>query len=76
VPTLIVPFVNTALAARTPYQNAIRALREEGVHILGPDDQWNPHEPGTGSSRRQQFPWQQAFDLAATLAERAAARKL
>lgn len=67
VPTVVVPFVNAALAARNPYQNALRALQAEGVQILGPDDQWEPHEPGTGGQRRQQFPWQQAFDLATAM---------
>jgi len=65
VPTVIVPFVNSALAARSPYQNALRTLQAEGIRIVGPDDQWEPHEPGTGGQRQQQFPWQQAFDLAA-----------
>ncbi|MGH8792173.1 MAG: flavoprotein, partial [Stackebrandtia sp.] len=34
VPTVILPFVNTALAARTPYQRALTALRDEGIHII------------------------------------------
>lgn len=71
LPTVIVPFVNAALARRTPYQKALRALEAEGVHVLGPGDQWEPHEPGTGSQRQQRFPWRQAFDRAATLADRA-----
>jgi phosphopantothenoylcysteine synthetase/decarboxylase len=70
VPMVIVPFVNTALAARTPYQNAIRTLHAEGIHVFGTDNQWKPHEPGTGSTRQQQFPWRQAFDLATALAGR------
>ena len=64
VPTVVVPFVNSALATRNPYQNALRALKAEGIRIVGPDDQWEPHEPGTGSQRQQQFPWQHAFELA------------
>ena len=74
VPTVIVPFVNAALATRNPYQNALRALQAEGIRILGPDDRWEPHEPGTGGHRQQQFPWQQAFELAAALADRAGVR--
>ncbi|MCP2325219.1 hypothetical protein HDA40_003726 [Hamadaea flava] len=66
LPTVLVPFVNTALARRAPYRNALRALEAEGVYVLGANDQWEPHEPGTGSKRQQQFPWQLAFDVAAT----------
>jgi hypothetical protein len=71
VPTVVVPFVNAALASRWPYQTALRSLRAEGTRILGPDDQWEPHEPGTGGQQRQRFPWQQAFELAAPLVDRA-----
>jgi phosphopantothenoylcysteine synthetase/decarboxylase len=74
LPTVVVPFVNAALARRAPYRNAIRALEGEGVYILGAGDQWEPHEPGTGSKRQQQFPWQQAFDVAATHADGAGVR--
>jgi hypothetical protein len=70
LPTVVVPFINAALATRTPYQKALRVLEAEGIRILGPRDQWEPHEPGTGSQRQQQFPWQWAFDLATTLAHR------
>lgn len=74
VPTVVAPFVNAALAARWPYQAALRSLRAEGIRILGPDDQWEPHEPGTGGQQRQRFPWQQAFELAAPLIDRAGVR--
>ena len=73
LPTVVVPFVNAALASRAPYRNALRALESEGVRILGSGDQWEPHEPGTGSQRQRRFPWQRAFDVAATLAARAEA---
>lgn len=75
VPTVIVPFVNAALAARHPYRNALQSLGAEGVRIVGPDDQWEPHEPGTGGQQQQRFPWQQAFALAAALADWAGARE-
>jgi phosphopantothenoylcysteine synthetase/decarboxylase len=74
VPTVIVPFVNAALAIRHPYRNALQSLRAEGIRILGSDDQWEPHEPGTGGQQQQRFPWQQAFVLAAALADRAGVR--
>lgn len=35
IPVTLVPFVNDALAARTPYKAAVAALREEGVRFAG-----------------------------------------
>ncbi len=69
VPAIIVPFVNAALAARVPYQNALRTLQAEGICLLGPQDQWEPHEPGTGAQRQRQFPWQQAFERAQAMSK-------
>ena len=64
VPTVIVPFVNAALAARTPFRRALVDLRSEGIHVLsGPSDGWEPHPPGTGSAAQASFPWHRAFQL-------------
>ncbi|QGN50384.1 flavoprotein [Micromonospora sp. WMMD558] len=69
VPTVIVPFVNAALAARTPSRHAVASLRDEGVRVLlGPEDQWEPHPPGSGNERQKAFPWTVAFETAAQLA--------
>ncbi len=68
VPTVIVPFVNAALAARAPFRNAVASLRDEGVRVLlGPDHQWEPHPPGSGNERQRSFPWTTAFETAAQL---------
>ncbi|MFY1649410.1 flavoprotein [Solwaraspora sp. WMMB762] len=65
VPTVVVPFVNAALAARAPYQRSIADLRAEGVRVIsGPNDDWTPHPPGTGTDRQAAFPWRKAFRLA------------
>jgi phosphopantothenoylcysteine synthetase/decarboxylase len=65
IPTVVVPFVNAALAARIPFQRAIATLRDEGIRVLsGPDDSWEPHTPGTGPDAQQTFPWKAAFQLA------------
>jgi phosphopantothenoylcysteine synthetase/decarboxylase len=62
VPTVVVPAVNTALAARLPFRRAIDDLREEGVRVLfGPEDDWEPLPPGRNDPRR--FPWIKALDL-------------
>ncbi|WP_019872441.1 flavoprotein [Salinispora oceanensis] len=69
VPTIVVPFVNAALAARAPFRHAVASLRDEGVHVLlGPDDQWEPHPPGSGNERQRAFPWTTAFTTAVRLA--------
>ena len=69
VPTVIVPFVNAALATRAPFRHAVAGLRDEGVRVLlGPDDQWEPHPPGSGNERQQAFPWTMAFEAASQLA--------
>lgn len=53
-PVLIVPFVNSALAARRPFQQSLDDLHSEGVTILL-DQQRPPHSPGTGDT--QPLPW-------------------
>jgi hypothetical protein len=61
VPTVIVPSVNTALAARLPFRNAVESLRAEGVRVLfGAEDDWEPYPPGAG---RDDLPWTVALDL-------------
>ncbi|GAA3351406.1 flavoprotein [Amorphoplanes nipponensis] len=73
IPTVIVPYVNAALAARLPFQRAIVDLRAEGVRVLcGPRDDWEPHPPGAGLEARRTFPWLKAFQLA----QRAASRQV
>ncbi|MGN9777435.1 flavoprotein [Micromonospora sp. H33] len=69
VPTVVVPFVNAALAARAPFQRAVADLRNERVRVLlGADEGWEPHPPGTGDSRQRDFPWATAFDAVTRLA--------
>jgi phosphopantothenoylcysteine synthetase/decarboxylase len=64
-PIVIVPFVNSAFAARRPFARAVADLRNEGVRmILGDDDRWVPHAPGTGSELVADFPWSLALDAA------------
>ncbi|MFI7079994.1 flavoprotein [Micromonospora sp. NPDC049903] len=68
VPTVIVPFVNAALAARLPFRRAVASLRDEGVRILlGPEDEWKPHPPGSGRTQQRAFPWTIAFETVTRL---------
>lgn len=74
VPTVIVPFVNAALATRAPFQRAVADLRHEHVRILlGKDDGWEPHPPGSGNDRQQVFPWTEAFETATRLVHKSRA---
>jgi phosphopantothenoylcysteine synthetase/decarboxylase len=57
VPTVVVPAVNEALAARRPFRRALEELRAEGVRVLyGAADGWLPGN--------RDFPWIRALDLA------------
>jgi phosphopantothenoylcysteine synthetase/decarboxylase len=64
VPVAVLPFVNTALAARKPFAQAVESLRDEGVRVVFGPGQWVPHSPGTGGERIASFPWAAALDAA------------
>ncbi|MEW9551214.1 flavoprotein [Nonomuraea sp. NPDC050783] len=57
IPVVILPFVNTALAARAPFQHSVDQLRAEGVHILLGPGQFEPHPPNSGAERIDSYPW-------------------
>jgi phosphopantothenoylcysteine synthetase/decarboxylase len=60
VPTVVVPFANTALTGRLPYRRAVVALGEEGVTVLDVPE----HEPHHGAAHLDAFPWVAAFHTA------------
>ena len=64
IPIVVLPFVNSALASRPPFKRSIAALREEGVRVLLGEGEFEPHEPGTGGTRIDAFPWELALDEA------------
>ena len=53
----MLPFVNTALAARAPFRRSVESLRAEGVTILLGPDGIQPHPPRTGGGLAGTFPW-------------------
>ena len=61
-PVVVLPFVNTALAARAPFARAVAQLREEDVHVLYGPGEWLPHPPGTGGDQLDAYPWALALD--------------
>jgi phosphopantothenoylcysteine synthetase/decarboxylase len=59
--TVVLPFVNSALAGRTAFKNSVDALRSEGVRVLLGPGQFEPHDPGAGGERISDFPWMRAM---------------
>jgi phosphopantothenoylcysteine synthetase/decarboxylase len=64
VPIVVLPFVNSALASRPPFQRSVDALRAEGVRILLGPCGIQPHPPRTGGDLIDSYPWHLALDEA------------
>jgi phosphopantothenoylcysteine synthetase/decarboxylase len=62
VPIVVLPFVNSALASRAPFQQSVKSLRTEGVSILLGPGAIEPHQPHTGGALIPSFPWHLALD--------------
>ena len=67
VPIVVLPFVNTALAGRQPFQRSVEALRSEGVQTLLGAGGIEPHPPHTGGALIDTYPWHLALDEAERL---------
>jgi phosphopantothenoylcysteine synthetase/decarboxylase len=74
VPIVVLPFVNSALAARTPFRRSVEDLRGEGVRILLGPDGVEPHEPRTGGELIPNYPWRLALDETRRLTDSANSR--
>jgi phosphopantothenoylcysteine synthetase/decarboxylase len=68
IPVVVLPFVNSALAAHFAFARSVRELRAAGVRVLMGPGEWEPHPPGTGGERLDSFPWHLALDAAERLA--------
>lgn len=66
VPVIVLPFINTALAARRPLRESVETLRAEGVRVLLGEPGFEPHPPRHGGERIEQFPWSTALSEAAS----------
>ena len=64
IPVVVLPFVNSALAARSPFQDSVARLRAEGVVMLIGAGAFEPHTAGEGGDRLDSFPWAIALDEA------------
>jgi phosphopantothenoylcysteine synthetase/decarboxylase len=66
IPIAVLPFVNTALASRSPFRASIESLRAEGVEILLGNLGIQPHKPHTGVDLIASYPWHLALDRVGT----------
>lgn len=71
IPTVVLPFVNSALAGRTPFLRSVQALRHDGVRVLLGPGGVEPHPPHTGGELISNYPWRLAIDEAERLIESA-----
>ncbi|WP_405088332.1 flavoprotein [Microbispora sp. NBC_01389] len=62
IPVVILPFVNSALAARKPFRHSIDSLRGEGIAVLLGAEQFEPHPPNAGGDQIDTFPWDLALN--------------
>lgn len=62
VPTVILPFVNSAYTKRTLFKTSIEKLRTEDVPVMIGVDTFSPHEAGSGSNMINSFPWTNPLD--------------
>ncbi|WP_420080124.1 flavoprotein [Streptomyces sp. JL4002] len=60
IPTVVLPYVNTALASHRAYQRSLGELREMGV-VVG---SYEPHRPKSGGGA-DRYPWEEAIELLA-----------
>ncbi|MBW5480908.1 flavoprotein [Streptomyces bambusae] len=70
IPTVVMPYVNTALASHRAYQRSLAELREMGV-LVG---NYEPHRPKSGGGA-ERYPWEEAIDLLAPVTAVAARRQ-
>jgi flavoprotein len=61
-PIVVLPFVNTALAANAVFSRSVGELRACGVTVLFGPDVAVPHPPRTAETRVEAYPWHLALD--------------
>ncbi|MEV4101181.1 flavoprotein [Nonomuraea sp. NPDC049649] len=67
IPVVVLPFVNTALASRTPFIRSVEDLRAEGVRVLLGPGEFESHPPSSGADRIDTYPWNRALKALAEL---------
>ena len=62
MPIIVLPFINTALASRSPFRTSVETLRSEGVTVLLGPGAFEPHPPRTGDTVTSTYPWHLTLD--------------
>lgn len=62
VPTVVLPFVNTALAANRVFARSVVELRTAGITVLYGPGGFQPHPPRTGATVLDRYPWHLVLD--------------
>lgn len=62
LPIIVIPYTNTAMAAHPAFPENIGRLRSWGITVLYGDEVLKLHQPGTGESRTEPFPWHLAVE--------------
>lgn len=57
VPIVVLPFVNTALAANAVFARSVADLRTAGITVLFGLGAFEPHPPRTGEAKIESYPW-------------------
>ena len=68
MPIVVLPFVNSALAARAPFRRSVEVAQRRRPILLGPGGV-EPHAPHTGGDLIAKYPWHLALSEAKRLAE-------
>lgn len=72
LPLVVLPFLNTDLAAHPAFEQSVQRLRAWGVTVLYGPGGFQPHAAGAGGQRVTEFPWSLAV---ATIRELSTAAK-
>jgi phosphopantothenoylcysteine decarboxylase len=72
LPLVVLPFLNTDLAAHPAFEESVQRLRAWGVTVLYGPGGFQPHAAGAGGQRVAEFPWSLAL---ATIGELSTAAK-
>lgn len=62
VPVVVLPFLNSALAAHPAFRRSVDALREVGVTVLLGPDVYEPQAPKAGPQALHRYPWSKALE--------------
>jgi phosphopantothenoylcysteine synthetase/decarboxylase len=57
VPIVVMPFLDSALAAHPAFENSVAMLRRAGARVLLGPEVYQPQAPGTGPQVLDSYPW-------------------